>query len=92
MPNLVLGRRVFPEVVLDDCTPDAVAAAAEPLLRAPGAYAAALETRGLIILRQKTAMTQILPKRSLSAETLSDLRRLLRNKMGRRANLQEAIS
>lgn len=56
------------------------------------AYAAALETRGLIILRQKTAMTQILPKRSLSAKTLSELRRLLRNKMGRRANLQEAIS
>lgn len=42
LPNLVLGRRVFPEVVLDGCTADAVAAAAEPLLRAPEGYAGAL--------------------------------------------------
>lgn len=42
LPNLVLGRRVFPEVVLDDCTPAAVAAAVEPLLRAPGSLDGAL--------------------------------------------------
>lgn len=53
------------------------------------AYAGAFETRGLMVLRQKTAQTQILPKRALSATTIDNLRRLLREKLGRRAQVLE---
>lgn len=53
------------------------------------AYAGAFETRALIVLRQKTAQTQILPKGNLSAATLDNVRRLLREKLGRRAQMLE---
>lgn len=42
LPNLVLGRRAFPERILDDCTAPAVAAAAAALLAEPAACAADL--------------------------------------------------
>lgn len=38
LPNLVLERRVWPELLQEDCTPYAIAAAAGPLLEAPGRW------------------------------------------------------
>ncbi len=35
LPNLVLGRRAFPEAILEGCTPAAVAAGAAAMLEAP---------------------------------------------------------
>ncbi|MCA9545803.1 MAG: hypothetical protein KC613_15470, partial [Myxococcales bacterium] len=43
LPNLVLGRRAFPECVLQDCTPAAIAAAALGLLHAPETWAPSVE-------------------------------------------------
>ncbi len=42
LPNLVLGRRAFPERVLDDCRAESLADALAPLLADPGGWAAPL--------------------------------------------------
>lgn len=53
------------------------------------AYRRAFETRSLLILSQAAGVVQIIPKRDLPSQTLSAVRRLLREHLGRRARVQE---
>lgn len=52
-------------------------------------YRGAIETKALFILQQKQAAIQIIPKRDLSTQAIGGLRRLLRQNLGRRAQVQE---
>ncbi len=54
------------------------------------AYRGAIETRALFILQQKESAIQIIPKRDLSTQAIAALRRLLRQNLGRRAQVQES--
>ncbi len=54
------------------------------------AYRGAIETGALFILRQKMSAIQIIPKRDLSIKAIAGLRRLLRQNLGRRAQVQES--
>ncbi|MBL8547813.1 MAG: YcxB family protein [Hyphomonadaceae bacterium] len=54
------------------------------------AYRGAIETKALFILRQKQSAIQIIPKRDLSTQAIAGLRRLLRENLGRRAQVQES--
>jgi len=54
------------------------------------AYRGAIETKALFILRQKESAIQIIPKRDLSTQAIAALRRLLRQNLGRRAQVQES--
>lgn len=53
------------------------------------AYRGAFETRSLLILRQGAGIVQIIPKRTLSSQTINAVRRMLREHLGRRAQVQE---
>lgn len=54
------------------------------------AYRGAIETNALFILQQKQSAIQIIPKRDLSTQAIAGLRRLLRQNLGRRAQVQES--
>lgn len=54
------------------------------------AYRGATETNALFILQQKKSAIQIIPKRELSTQAIAALRRLLRQNLGRRAQVQES--
>ncbi|MEQ1819715.1 MAG: YcxB family protein [Terricaulis sp.] len=54
------------------------------------AYRGAVETKALFILQQKQSAIQIIPKRDLSTQAIAGLRRLLRQNLGRRAQVQES--
>lgn len=54
------------------------------------AYRGAIETKALFILQQKQSAIQIIPKRDLSTQAIAGLRRLLRQNLGRRAQVQES--
>lgn len=53
-------------------------------------YRGAIETKALFILQQKQSAIQIIPKRGLSTQAIASLRRLLRENLGRRAQVQES--
>ena len=53
-------------------------------------YRGAIETKALLILQQKAGLIQIIPKRDLSTQAIALLRRLLRENLGRRAQVQES--
>lgn len=53
------------------------------------AYRGAIETNALFVLRQKLNAVQIIPKRGLSTQAIAGLRELLRQHLGRRAQVQE---
>lgn len=55
------------------------------------AYRRAFETRSLLILSQAAGIVQIIPKRDLPSQTLNAVRRLLREHLGRRAQVQEIM-
>ncbi len=52
-------------------------------------YRGAIETDTLFILRQKLSAVQIIPKRELSTQTIAGFRALLRQHLGRWAQVQE---
>lgn len=54
------------------------------------AYRGAIETRALFILQQKQSAIQIIPKRDISTQAIAGLRRVLRQNLGRRAQVQES--
>lgn len=54
------------------------------------AYRGAIETKALFILQQKQSAIQIIPKRDISTQAIAGLRRLLRQNLGRRAQVQES--
>lgn len=56
------------------------------------AYRGAIETKALFILQQKQSAIQIIPKRGLSTQAIAGLRRLLRENLGRRAQVQGSTS
>lgn len=53
-------------------------------------YRGVIETKALLILQQKQSAIQIIPKRDLSTQAIASLRRLLRQNLGRRAQVQES--
>lgn len=69
-------------------SPDGIAHSGK--MAAWSAYRGALETKALLILQQKHASIQIIPKRDLSTQAIAGLRRLLRQNLGRRAQVQES--
>lgn len=53
-------------------------------------YRGVIETKALFILRQKHSAVQIIPKRGLSTQAIAGFRNMLRQNLGRRAQVQES--
>lgn len=71
-------------------SPSGISARGSTAETAWAAYRGAFETGALFILQQKNSAIQIIPKRDLSTQAIAQLRRLLREMLGRRAQVQES--
>jgi lipid-A-disaccharide synthase len=58
LPNILAGRKIVPELMQDDCTPTAIAAALAPALRARAADADSLAEFGRLHLSLRAQPSQ----------------------------------